>query len=411
MLRPWQALALCVIALLVLGVVMVNSAGMSVAPVGAEHPEAPPVTPTSILTSRSTVYMALAVLGMGLAACLPVRRFSAMAQAAGGRGGEHAIRNLAVATLVLLLVCALVYFPGLGREVNGARRWLRLPIPHLGDALSVQPSEIAKWGLLAVTAWYCVVRREALGSLVQGLIPCLAAVGLVCLLIIKEDLGTGVLIGGVCALVLWSAGAWGRWCWQGLLFAPPALGLVALAIVTSDYRVKRLMAFADPYQDSQGIGYHTIQSLVAVAGGEGFGRGLGHGLQKFAYLPEDKTDFLFAIICEELGIPGAALVVALFAGIVWCGLAIVRGEPDRLLRLWGLGVVLMIGLQAVFNLAVVTGLAPTKGIALPLLSSGGTGWILTACSLGVVIAIERSRERAPGGAERDVPARAGTLAA
>jgi cell division protein FtsW len=159
--------------------------------------------------------------------------------------------------------------------------------------------------------------------------------------------------------------------------------------MTSEYRVKRIMAFVDPYADPQGIGYHTIQSLVAVAGGEGFGRGLGHGLQKFGYLPEDRTDFLFAIICEELGIAGAALVITLFLTLLFASLAVAARERSPLLRLFTLGVIATVCLQAIINLAVVTGLAPTKGIALPLLSSGGTGWILTAFSLGLLIAIDR----------------------
>lgn len=390
--RSWQTIALCVIALLVLGVVMVNSAGMSVTPVGADRPEAPPISARTILTSRSTVYMALALAAMAVAACLPIRALSSWVQGFGGRRGEGALKPLLIVAGAILAVCCLVYLPGIGKEVNGSHRWLRLPIPQLGDALSVQPSEIAKWGLVGLVAWYGAVRRERLPELLGGLIPGLVAIGMVSVVIVKEDLGTGVLIATVCCLMLAAAGAWGRWFWQALIFVPPALIGVVLAVVTSDYRTKRILAFVNPYEDAQGIGYHTIQSLVAVAGGDIFGRGLGHGLQKFAYLPEDTTDFLFAIICEELGVPGAMIVASLFAGIVWCGMTIVRAERDMLLRLWGFGVIAMVGLQAVFNLAVVTGLAPTKGIALPLLSSGGTGWILTAFSIGIVIAIERSRE-------------------
>jgi len=392
MIRSWQIIALCVIALLVLGVVMVNSAGMSVTPVGADRPEAPPISARTILTSRSTVYMALALTAMAVAACLPIRHLSGWVQGFGGRRGENAVKPLLICAAAILGVCCLVYLPGIGKEVNGSHRWLRLPIPQLGDALSVQPSEIAKWGLVGLVAWYGAVRRERLHELVGGLLPALGAIGLVSVVIVKEDLGTGVLIASVCCLVLAAAGGWGRWFWQAWIFLPPALLGIILAVVTSDYRTRRIMAFLNPYEDSQGIGYHTIQSLVAVAGGDIFGRGLGHGLQKFAYLPEDTTDFLFAIICEELGVPGALIVASLFAGIVWCGMAIVRTEHDRLLRLWGFGVIAMAGLQAVFNLAVVTGLAPTKGIALPLLSSGGTGWILTAFSIGIVIAIDRSRD-------------------
>jgi cell division protein FtsW len=134
-----------------------------------------------------------------------------------------------------------------------------------------------------------------------------------------------------------------------------------------------------------------IQSLRAIAEGEGTGRGLGWSVQKFNYLPEDKTDFIFAIICEELGIGGAAVVVGLFLALLWSCHAIIRREREPLLRLLGLGVLTTVGLQAIINLAVVTGLAPTKGIALPLLSSGGTGWMMTAFSLGLVVAIERSQ--------------------
>ena len=169
------------------------------------------------------------------------------------------------------------------------------------------------------------------------------------------------------------------------------LGVVG-AILTSPYRMKRVTAFMDPYADPQGIGYHTIQALVAVAGGNGWGRGLGHGLQKFGYLPEGESDFIFAIICEELGIAGAALVIALFGTLVWAGFMVMRRERDPVLRLFTMGIIATVSMQAIINLAVVTGLAPTKGIALPLLSSGGTGWILTAFSLGLLVAVDRTQE-------------------
>jgi hypothetical protein len=166
---------------------------------------------------------------------------------------------------------------------------------------------------------------------------------------------------------------------------------LAAAIITNPYRIHRITSFLDPYQDAQGKGYHMIQSMVAVANGQFFGRGLGHGLQKFGYLPEDTTDFLFAIVCEELGVFGAALVIFLYGALLWSVLSVIRREPSRFLKLIALGVMATVGLQALINLAVVTGLGPTKGIALPLLSSGGTGWILTAASLGLVIAMDRTQ--------------------
>jgi cell division protein FtsW len=170
---------------------------------------------------------------------------------------------------------------------------------------------------------------------------------------------------------------------------------VAAAILHSPYRVQRLLAWRDPFEDPQGIGYHIIQSLSAIAGGGVAGRGLGQGVQKFGYLPEATTDFVFAIVCEELGLAGAALVIALLVALLWSGLAIIapsdpRLRPPTFRRLLGLGILLTIGFQALMNVTVVTGLAPTKGIALPLVSHGGTGWVLTAFSLGILISIERA---------------------
>jgi cell division protein FtsW len=132
-----------------------------------------------------------------------------------------------------------------------------------------------------------------------------------------------------------------------------------------------------------------IQSMVAIANGQFWGRGLGHGLQKFGYLPEDQTDFIFAIICEELGVPGACVVVALYLGLLWSAYAIIRKQTIPILKFIAIGITATVGIQAIINLAVVTGLGPTKGIALPLLSSGGTGWILTAASLGLLVAMDR----------------------
>ena len=155
------------------------------------------------------------------------------------------------------------------------------------------------------------------------------------------------------------------------------------------YRVQRVLTFLDPWSDPEGSGYHMIQSMTAVSGGEGVGRGLGFGLQKFGYLPEDRNDFLYAVICEELGIVGAGSVIALYLVILWAGLGIARNIRSIPVRLAALGIVSTLGIQAIINMIVVTGLGPTKGIALPLLSSGGTGWIATAASLGLLVGIGR----------------------
>jgi cell division protein FtsW len=260
-----------------------------------------------------------------------------------------------------------------------------------GDALSFQPSEIAKWGLVIVLSWYCTRRGDLLTQFWKGLAPALIGVGLVAGFIIIEDLGTGALLLAVSTLVLLAGGAT---FWHFAILSPAPIAGIIAAIMTSEYRVARILAFLDPYKDPEGIGYHTIQSLVAIAGGEGTGRGLGFGMQKLGYLPEDRTDFLFAVLCEETGIAGAAVVTFLFATLAWTGLAIARRERSALLRLITLGIITTVSLQACINLAVVTAMAPTKGIALPLISAGGTGWMLTCFSLGIVIAVDRSRSKA-----------------
>jgi cell division protein FtsW len=201
------------------------------------------------------------------------------------------------------------------------------------------------------------------------------------------------------------------------------LGLLAFVglVITSPYRVNRIAAFLDPYKDPQGIGYHIIQSMEAISGGGLVGRGLGNSELKFGYLPEATTDFIYSIIAEELGIGGSVLVIGLYVLLVGCGVAIVTsavrrggraggadvgagadaglpaadGQPllSNFSQLLGFGIVLTVGLQALINVCVVTGLAPTKGIALPLMSRGGTGWILTCLSLGMLVAMERAADR------------------
>jgi cell division protein FtsW len=338
-----------------------------------------------ILAGRSTIYMGLAVVAMAATTCLPIGRLAAIGPAApGGKGIDRSVLLLGLAVVACVAVVATAYIPGLSREVNGSRRWVSLPLPGL-RAISVQPSEIVKWGLVLVMAVYGAMAGARMRNFFLGLTPALIAAALVAGAVAKEDLGTGVLIAAVAGVMLLAAGAR---LWHFLVFIPPLAAGAVVLIVTNPYRLTRIETFLDPYMQPQGSGYHMIQSMLAVSGGEGFGRGLGYGLQKFGYLPEDTTDFLFAIICEELGIAGAAVVIFLYIAMLWAGLAIVKRQTSVVLKLLGLGIISTVGLQALINLAVVTGLGPTKGIALPLVSSGGTGWILTAASLGLLVAMD-----------------------
>jgi cell division protein FtsW len=416
MLRPGQIVFLCALALLTLGVVMVSSAGMNIEPVEVVPVGAPPPTPpdqtahslphalTAIVLTRPGAYMALAVLAMTIAAFFPVRRLAALAGDASDANSDVrqrlALSLLCVAVLAFLAILATAYVPGLGRAVNGSHRWISLPLPGL-RAISVQPSELVKWGLIVVMAVYGASRARLMPSFFKGLVPGLIAIGVVAGAVAHEDLGTGVLIASVAAVVLLAAGAR---LWHFLMFIPPAAAGFVLLVIMNPYRINRLTAFLNPYADPQGTGYHMIQSMSAVANGEGFGRGLGYGLQKFGYLPEDTTDFLFAVISEELGIAGAAVVVALYAALLWAGLAIVRRQRLPVLKLMALGIISTVGLQSLINLAVVTGVGPTKGIALPLVSSGGTGWILTAFCLGLLVAMDRAAESPSEAVERETVA-------
>lgn len=367
MLRPAQALLLSVTGLLILGVAAVNSAGLSVG--GGELTSLP-----ALALHRTTLLAVLALLAMAAGAFMPVDRLEPP-------GLAWIPVTLVIVSVALL---AIVQVPGIGREVHGARRWIDI------GPIGFQPSEVAKWSLVICLAWYAARHATRLGRFRQGFLPAAAVVFLLAAMIGVEDLGTALVIVLVGMTMLLAGGCRLR---HALIPVPVAVGGILLALIASPYRIDRLRAFLDPYADPQGIGYHVLQSMSAISGGGLAGRGLGNGVQKFGYLPEDTTDFLFAVICEELGLMGCLLVVFLYLGLLAAGLKILVDTTRPFHRLLTFGVLLTITIQALVNMAVVTGLAPTKGIALPLLSSGGTGWVLMGFSLGLLCAIDRSTRR------------------
>lgn len=360
-----------VLALLGIAVVFVHSAGLRIAESMDPHGSGL----WAVLGSRHGIYALLAVAAMLAASRINVRRLYR------SRALAHPLFGIVLLSLVAV---GLTLVPGLGKTVNGAQRWLYLGPRAWG--LTFQPSELVKWLIVIALAWWCASRRDMMHR-AGRLMPPLGLVAIACGLILIEDLGTAALMGAVAACILFAGGAR---LWHLLLAVPPAAAALAAAVLSSPFRLRRLTSFLDPWADPAGAGYHPIQSMLAIAQGGVAGRGLGNGIQKFGYLPEDTTDFIFAVICEETGLAGAALLVALYLALLWVGLGIVRNCKDTFGRLLGLGVLLTLGLQAAMNLAVVTVVVPTKGIALPLVSRGGTGWIMTAFALGLVMALDRT---------------------
>ncbi|NLJ34399.1 MAG: stage V sporulation protein E [Firmicutes bacterium] len=291
---------------------------------------------------------------------------------------QRAGKFILVVTIILLL---LVLIPELGKEGLGARRWLEL------GPVNVQPSEIAKLSLVIFLAGYLTNKGEDIRKFWEGLFPALLLLGGTFLLILKQpDLGTAAALTGTLVLMLFSAGA----KFSHLL----GLGLAALpgvyfAIVGKEYRASRFLSFLDPGADPLGSGYHLIQSLYALGSGGPVGLGLGRSRQKWYYLPERHTDFIFAIIGEELGFLGAIFVLLLFLLFAWRGFRIAITAPDNFGSLLAVGITTMISLQALVNIGVVTGSLPITGIPLPLISYGGSSLLPSLAGIGILLNISR----------------------
>lgn len=362
--RAGQGIIVISITLLMLGVVMVNSAGMQVS--------SEPLTFMDMLLSRPTMLAFLAIGAMFIGSRFPLRLLNCKLF------GVPIIYSLIPISIILLL---LVYAPSVGKEVNHSRRWV------IFGGFNFQPSEVAKWAMVAVVAWWSASHLDSMKLYWKGFIPPIVGIGAITAIIGVEDLGTAVLLFAVTCFILLASGSK---LWHFATFVPVALGGFYLAVFRSDYRMARLKTFLDPFQDPERDGYHILQSLSAITEGGISGLGLGNGIHKFGYLPEDTTDFIFSIICEELGLFGALAVVSLYIGLAVLGMCVVKKASTAFYQLLTLGIVVTIGLQASINVLVVTALVPTKGIALPLLSNGGTGWLLTAFCIGLINSIDRN---------------------
>jgi len=291
---------------------------------------------------------------------------------------ERLVVPLMAASFVLLV---LVLVPPFGQEINGTRRWLRLGF------VSFQPVELAKLSLLLYLASFLARREEAMASFSRGLLPLLFMAGSMAgLTLLQPDMGNAMVLVILTLALAYLGGA--RVAHMGLI-ASAALPLCAVAIAMKPYRLRRMVAFMDPWNDPQGSGFQIIQSFLALGSGGWLGRGLGESKQKLFYLPEAHTDFIFAIIGEEFGMLGAAVVVALFALLIWRGLRIGLRAPEAFGSYLALGLTVMLATQTLVNLGVVTGSLPTKGLPLPFISFGGSALTMTLFSTGVLLNISQ----------------------
>jgi len=289
--------------------------------------------------------------------------------------------------LVGMLALVAVLVPGLGRAAGGARRWL-----VLGPA-TFQPAEAAKLILILYLANYLDSRGASIRQLQVLRPPVLVTAALFFLVAAQPDMGTALLLVGIAGAMLFVGGA-SVWHLGGVVLA----GFPVLAAVTllEPYRVRRLMAFLDPWRDPRGSGFHIIQSLLALGSGGLLGVGLGASRQKYFYLPERHTDFIFAILGEELGLLGAAAVIGLFAFIAYRGLRIARSAPDRYGALLAAGITTSIVGQAAANIGVTAGILPVTGVPLPFISFGGSSLLMTCMGVGILLNISQySTRRSP----------------
>lgn len=298
----------------------------------------------------------------------------------------HRLKRWGVPALIIaVFLLGVVLVEGIGREGGGAQRWLRL------GPLNVQPSEVAKLCTVLFLAGFLADRGEKIRNFWRGLFPPLVLLGGLFLMILKQpDLGTAVALAGTVGIMLFAAGAdWRHLAGLGAMAVP----VLWWAIMGETYRRNRFLAFLNPSADPLGAGYHIIQSLYAIGSGGLLGVGLGQSHQKFLYLPERHTDFIFAILGEELGFIGTLAVLALFFLLAWRGCRAAMLAPDRFGSLLAVGIIGMVTLQALVNIGVVTGSLPITGIPLPFISYGGSSLVFSLAGIGILLNISSQGQR------------------
>lgn len=287
-----------------------------------------------------------------------------------------------ICMILLLAVCAL------GREAGGAKRWLDMGF------LSFQPSEVAKVGVIIFYSAWLTKNKEKLKTFKYGFVYPLSwlLIPIFFVLVLQNHFSATLVICMLAAILMILAGCKIRYfIFVGIPLA--ALGVFAIIVAGQGFRMQRILTFFDPWQDIKGKGWQIVQSLYAIGSGGLFGVGLGESKQKYLYIPEPHNDFIFAVLAEELGFIGCAIVIILFAILIWRGITIAMKAPDMFGSLLAAGITSMIAIQVLVNIAVVTASMPVTGMALPFFSYGGTALIITLTSIGILLSVSRAGNR------------------
>lgn len=290
---------------------------------------------------------------------------------------------VAIGALIVCFLLLLAVLSPLGQEVNGAQRWIAL------GPITIMPGELAKLGLIVFVAWFYGSNPRRAGSLFTGLLPVFLIMGIFAVLIVKQpNLSTAITVCGIVVCMQLVAGM--NWGYIAFLVGLGVAGVAGLFTYAADsYWVSRITSFLDPFADAAGEGYQVVQSLLALGSGGLFGVGIGKSVQKSLYLPEPQNDFILAIIGEELGFIGVLALLFVYCLFIWRGAKIAINAPDQCGLLLASGIVLMVAIQVILNVAVVTSSMPPTGINLPFVSYGGNALLMFMFASGVLLNISR----------------------
>ena len=316
---------------------------------------------------RHGAWVVLGLVAMAFGALFDYRKYK-----------KWALPILIVSVILLVLVLT-----PLGQTTNGATRWIKV------GPVTLMPGEIAKIAAIIFVAWFLSEDASRIKSLKRGILPLLGIIAVYGALIVKQpNLSTAITVCGIIIAMMLVAGL--KWRYVATAGGIGVVGILSIVIFMKDtYWYNRLTSFTDPFQDALGDGYQAVQSLLALGSGGLFGVGLGKSVQKNLYLPEPQNDFILAIIGEELGYIGVLLLIALYCLFIWRGIHIALNAPDQFGLLLASGIVLMVAIQVILNIAVVTSSMPPTGINLPFISYGGNALLIFMFSAGVLLNISR----------------------